>query len=176
MYKITQLIDAVPVYRVYETAQNDWVGDLKTLGNKGEKIVECYLREKYGVSPEKQNDNVGYDYFVCVEGENLCVEVKISDQKHFFMSFNEIKTAKRKNDSYYIYFICLDNCNEGTIYIIENPFETLGLNRIYETEDSNEIATLKINSVEIKISNFGYFSSIKDDLSCSIINRVMNES
>ena len=191
MYKITPLIDFVPVYKVYESNEflhnenpiNDeqcsWVEKLKEKGNIGEKIVEKYIIQKYtGSIVKKQLDHVGYDFQVCVGDSVSCVEVKTTNEgnNRFFMSSNEVRIAKEKEDMYYVFFVCLNKYDGGTIYVIKNPFVVLGLNKIYEQTEINESALLKINSLEITITNFDKFNFIKDDLSSSIIKEFLNDN
>lgn len=177
MYKILPLTDVVPIFKIYELKdESTWVDDLKDLGNKGEEIISLYFQEKYCVIPEKQKDYIGYDYKVSINNSHIYLEVKTTDKNHFFMSINEINTAKEKGSDYQIYFVCLKNKIEGTIYVIENPFVTLGLNKVFETTNSNDTARLKIGSIEVEILNFESFKRIDDEISRAVIKQVMDDS
>lgn len=185
MSKAQPLASCVPVYRYKKINQTDdsapsssvWVDEIKDLGNKGEKIVEQYLRKKYNSNRviKKPNDSAGYDFDVDIPGVGKYIEVKITHTKkhHFYISHNEIKTAKEKGQDYHIYLICLNNNRSGTIYIIQNPFSTLALSNIFGTTNSNEIASLRVETVEVKITNFEDLTAIRDSLCCEIIEQIL---
>ncbi|MBR6567418.1 MAG: DUF3883 domain-containing protein [Clostridia bacterium] len=187
MGKVVSLIDFVPYFPYIETSSDnslqnetyDWVEKQKDLGNKGEKIVELYLKEKHNSTKvtKQKDDSAGYDLDVDIPGVVPYIEVKTTSErkKHFLVSYNEIKVAKEKGSDYQIYFVCLKNKVEGTIYVIENPFVTLGLNKVFETTNSNNIARLKIGSIEVEILNFENFKRIDDEISRAVIKQVMDD-
>ena len=186
MSKAQPLTSCVPVYRFKKIIHAEdsapsgsaWVDEIKDLGNKGEKIVEQYLRRKYNTKRVIKNpdDSAGYDFDVDIPCVGKYIEVKITHTKkhHFYISHNEIKTAKEKGQDYHIYLICLDNNRSGTIYIIQNPFSTLALSNIFGTTNSNEIASLRIETVEVKITNFEELTAIRDSLCYEIIEQVLD--
>jgi len=109
----------------------------KKLGDRGEKIVEEFERErlrKIGKTKlaEKvdrvslKSDALGYDILSFEEDESKrYIEVKATRAKvgdaNFFLTINELNTAKEL-DNYFVYVVYDILSSNPKIWIIENPF------------------------------------------------------
>lgn len=172
MNKARPLIEVVPVYKFKNPLQcehdspfrqSDWIDNRKALGDKGELLVKEFLEVHYNATVEPQPDSAGYDFKVRIDDKISYVEVKTTTRglNTFFMSHNEVKVAKQKGTNYYLYFVCLDN-NVGTLHIILNPFDTLELDKLFEITNTNDLASVSVGSIEIKILDLSKLLEEKD--------------
>lgn len=109
----------------------------KKLGDRGEKIVEEFERERLRKSGKTKlaekvdrvslkSDALGYDILSFEEDESKrYIEVKATRAKvgdaNFFLTINELNTAKEL-DNYFVYVVYDILSNNPKIWIIENPF------------------------------------------------------
>ncbi len=172
MYNARPLMDVVPVYEFVPRINNecveseysdDWVDEIKELGDKGENIVKSFLEKQYEAVVSKQPDSAGYDFLVNVDGNISYVEVKTSyeGKNRFYLSYNEIEKSKLYGIDYNIYYVCLNKYG-GVLYVIKDPFALFDLSGILEYLSENEISSLKVDSVKISIKDFSKFIAVNN--------------
>ncbi len=110
----------------------------KKLGDRGEKIVEDYERERLRSAGKPkladevervslESDSYGYDIRSYNEDETpRYIEVKATRSRvgnvSFFLTINELRKAEEKKDNYYIYMVYDILSENPKIWIIGNPF------------------------------------------------------
>ena len=110
---------------------------LKRLGDRGEKIVLDFERDRLGKAGRidlakkvervsLKSDSFGYDILSFdIDGTKRFIEVKATSMKvgltNFFLSSNELETAKEL-DNYHIYMVYDVVSEEPNIWIVGNPF------------------------------------------------------
>lgn len=121
------------------------------MGEMGEKIVKKFLEQKYQAIVTKKSDYAGYDFEVKIKNQKFAVEVKttVHHLNQFYISYNELKTAEKLRENYYIYrlYIC---GNEKRLFVIKNPIALLEINqKLLGTIFENEKVSAKIDGLAI---------------------------
>ena len=121
---------------------------LKQLGDRGEEIVKRFEIERLqALGLHKQADKVervslqsdayGYDILSFNDDKSeRYIEVKATRAKpgtaSFFLTLNELNTAKEKQENYYIYMVYDILSPNPKIWIIPNPFSPVNENVLME--------------------------------------------
>lgn len=172
MSNVFSLMDFIPVYRCFETEKtdecpektnNDWVRNLEEIGKIGENLVKEFLETQYNAIVKKQPDYKGYDFKVEMNKITLAVEVKTSygEYNHFYMSYNEIRKAKELAEYYNLYYVCLDD-TKRSLFVMNNPYEVLGLEKVFNVMETNEVVSMKIEEIELSIKDYSGFTIINN--------------
>lgn len=107
------------------------------------KRFEDYLLKKKGINKECKiissiDVSAGYDivsYLNDSDFYNKFIEVKSCDNElNFYLSDNEIKTAKEKGDSYFLYLFNRDTKN---FTIVANPYKEIFVNKNWIYKPTN---------------------------------------
>lgn len=85
----------------------------KDLADKVKLIAKENIKAGYDIESFESINSHIYDRFI---------EVKYFNNKHFYLSQNELKVAEILNNRYYIYLVDTD---DGNIQIIKNPYNCL---------------------------------------------------
>ena len=146
--------------------ETDWVENALAKGEAGEKAVELFLTCKYNAYVEKKPDYAGYDYYVEFGDEKRYIEVKTSSHNHFYISRNEIMKAKELGEKYYIYYVQANMANDEIIcerlFVIQRPFDYFGLDWIDTADITSDIATIKVQTIEVSFNDFSDCLEEKD--------------
>lgn len=125
-------------YKISESEFEKILNDRKLLGAKGEEIVINHERQylvkngHYNLSQKIQHvakysvsegfDIISYD----LDGNNKFIEVKtsIKDDSNFYITDNEIETAKRIKENYWLYHVII-NDGQVSINYFQNPYSEI---------------------------------------------------
>lgn len=116
----------------------------KKLGEQAEKLAlefEKHRISEFGKEPvliSKDNVASGYDIesyeTANSDNYNRHIEVKYFNNNHFYISLNEIETAKTLGNSYWIYLVSIKNDEVCHVQMINNPYTNI----INSSEWNNE--------------------------------------
>lgn len=113
---------------------------MKLLGDRGEDIVKDFEidrlkkagKNKLAKKVERvslKSDSYGYDILSFNEdGTERHIEVKATQSKvgtvNFFLTANELNTAKEEGEKYYIYIVYEISTKNPKVWILKNPFNS----------------------------------------------------
>lgn len=137
----------------------------KKLGDKGELIIERYLRWKYKNDKTENvaNKCIGYDLEVMSsEYDHMCIEVKstrvITDRIQIYISNHELKKAKEQGENYYLYILYFKEEKAKELYVIQNPIKVLNFENHIEflikevgNRESYIVNLLHLINIDIKL-------------------------
>lgn len=135
-----------------DSENSNWVQENLLRGSEGEAFVKEILIKIYGEdSVKKEPDYAGYDFIVNTKKETKRIEVKTTiDEKYpFFISINELETADKFKDEYYIYWVIMKN-KKNKIYILNDPIITLNIDMNYIRRIS-DTSLCEIETEEFKV-------------------------
>lgn len=111
---------------------------MKLLGDRGEEIVKAFEIERLKKAGKNKlakkiervsllSDSYGYDILSFNEdGTQRHIEVKATQSKagttSFFLTANELNTAKEEGEAYYIYMVYEILTGNPKVWILKNPF------------------------------------------------------
>lgn len=161
MTRVYSLLDVMPVYRsendekINEHEVIDWIAEQNEMGNIGEKIIKNFLELKYQAVVEKKTDYAGYDFGVTIGTHKFAVEVKTTEHymNKFYISYNELKTAAKLRENYYIYRLHIAG-KRKSLFIIKDPITLLGIDQsLLGNIIVNDVISARIDGFAINLND-----------------------
>lgn len=147
---------------------SDWVKRAAKKGRIGELAVKNFIEQEYKKVVAEMPDSAGYDFLVRDNDKEYRIEVKTSENKHFYISQNEISVSREYGDSYFIFFIEAEGNGRDTIckrlFVIENPYKTLHMGWIFDVGVPDSIANMQVESIKVEIEDLYKFKEDKNFL------------
>lgn len=144
---------------------SEWVKKAAQKGRIGELMVKNFIEQEYKKVVVEMPDSAGYDFLVKDNDKEYCIEVKTSENKHFYISQNEISVSRERGNSYFILFVEAEGNGKNTIckhlFVIENPYESLNMRWVFNVEVPSSIVNMQVQSIKVEIEDLYKFKEDK---------------